>query len=63
MSGFFLEIAWKSAVVAGIGLLLLVLLRHRSAADRVFLLRLTVFLLLALPLTAAFGPTLEVEKL
>lgn len=62
MSGFFLEIAWKSTVVAAIGLLLLGLLRHRSAADRVFLLRLTIFLLLALPLVAAFGPALEVEQ-
>lgn len=61
-NAFFLEIAWKSAAIILIGLALVALLRHRSAADRVFLLRLTVFLLLALPLTAAFGPTLEVEE-
>ncbi|MCG2840520.1 M56 family metallopeptidase [Sandaracinobacter sp. RS1-74] len=59
---FFLEMGWKSALVVLLGLSLLLLLRHRSAADRVFLLRLTVFLLLALPLAAAFGPKLEVEQ-
>lgn len=62
MSALFFEIAWKSVLVIAIGLMLVALLRHRSAADRVFLLRLTVFLLLALPLSAAFGPTLEVEQ-
>lgn len=61
-SGFFLEIALKSVAILALGLVLVALLRHRSAADRVFMLRLTVFLLLALPLTAAFGPTLEVEQ-
>ena len=59
---FFLEIALKSAAILALGLLLVALLRHRSAGDRVFMLRLTVFLLLALPLAAAFGPTLEVEQ-
>lgn len=59
---FFWEMGWKSVLVISLGLLLVALLRHRSAADRVFLLRLTVFLLFALPLTAAFGPSLEVEQ-
>ena len=59
---FFVEMGWKSALVVLVALLLVWLLRHRSAADRVFLLRLTVFLLFALPFTAAFGPSLEVEQ-
>ncbi len=38
--GFFVEMAWKSALISGAALLLVILLRSRSAADRAAVLRL-----------------------
>jgi beta-lactamase regulating signal transducer with metallopeptidase domain len=63
MSAAFLgEMAWKSTLLIAVALLLLALLRQRSAADRSLVLRLAVALLLALPMTALFGPDLAIEK-
>ncbi|MFN3389514.1 MAG: M56 family metallopeptidase, partial [Allosphingosinicella sp.] len=59
---FLLEMGWKSAAIAGVSLALIVLLRARSAADRAALLRLSVLLLLALPVISLVLPKLEVES-
>jgi beta-lactamase regulating signal transducer with metallopeptidase domain len=58
---FFLEMAWKSALIAGAALALAALLRSRSAADRAAVLRVGVSLLLLLPLVSLFLPSLQVE--
>jgi bla regulator protein blaR1 len=58
---FFLEMAWKSALIAGAALVLAALLRSRSAADRAAVLRLGVSLLLLLPLVSLGLPSLQVE--
>lgn len=59
---FFVEMAWKSAAIAGVALLALTLLRSRSAADRAAVVRLAVLLLLALPVISLALPALKVEK-
>lgn len=59
---FLLEMGWKSAGIAGIALALLFLLRSRSAADRAAVLRLSVLLLLALPILSLGLPRLEIES-
>ena len=58
---FFVEMAWKSALIAGGALVLLTLLPSRAPADRAALLRLAVGLLLALPLISGLLPALQVE--
>src|SRR5690349_2961447 len=58
---FLLEMAWKSAAISGAALLLVTLLRSRSAADRGALLRVGIVMLLMLPLLSAFFPSLVVE--
>ncbi|MEA3010429.1 MAG: hypothetical protein QOJ91_2121 [Sphingomonadales bacterium] len=58
---FLIEMAWKSAAIAGGALLLAALLRSRSAADRGAVLKVAVALLLALPAIALFAPALEIE--
>lgn len=57
---FIIEMAWKSAIIAGAALLLVTLLRSRSAADRAAVLRLAVALLLLLPVIAIALPALQV---
>lgn len=59
---FFIEMAWKSAAIAGVALLALTLLRSRSAADRAAVVRLAVLLLLALPVISLALPALQIEK-
>jgi beta-lactamase regulating signal transducer with metallopeptidase domain len=59
---FLIEMAWKSALIAGAALALAALLRSRSAADRGAVLKIAVALLLALPLIASLGPAFEIEK-
>lgn len=59
---FFVEMAWKSAAIAGVALLALALLRSRSAADRAAVVRLAVMLLLALPVISLALPALQIEK-
>ncbi|HEY0626589.1 MAG TPA: M56 family metallopeptidase [Allosphingosinicella sp.] len=58
---FFLEMAWKSALIAGGALLLVALLKSRAPADRADLLRLAVGLLLLLPFVSLLLPALQVE--
>jgi beta-lactamase regulating signal transducer with metallopeptidase domain len=58
---FLFEMTWKSALIIGAALMLVTLLRSRSAADRAAVLRLSVTLLLMLPVIAMFLPALQVE--
>ena len=58
---FLFEMTWKSALIIGAALMLVTLLRSRSAADRAAVLRLSVTLLLLLPMIALFLPALQVE--
>jgi beta-lactamase regulating signal transducer with metallopeptidase domain len=58
---FLIEMAWKSAAIAGGALLLAAMLRSRAAADRGAVLKVAVALLLALPAIALFAPSLEIE--
>ncbi|HYG47253.1 MAG TPA: M56 family metallopeptidase [Allosphingosinicella sp.] len=58
---FLIEMAWKSAAIAGGALLLAALLRSRAAADRGAVLKVAVALLLALPAIALFAPALQIE--
>lgn len=58
---FLIEMAWKSALIAGAALGLLVLLKARAAADRAAVLRVAVGLLLLLPLFSLLLPELQVE--
>lgn len=60
---FLIEIAWKSALIAGAALLLVTLLRSRSASDRAAVLKLSIALLLLLPVLAYAMPELQVEAL
>ncbi|HEU0134190.1 MAG TPA: M56 family metallopeptidase [Allosphingosinicella sp.] len=57
---FLIEMAWKSAAIAGAALLLAAMLRSRAAADRGAVLKVAVALLLALPAIALFAPALEI---
>jgi beta-lactamase regulating signal transducer with metallopeptidase domain len=58
---FLFEMAWKSALISGVALGLVMLLRSRSAADRGAVLRIGVAMLLILPLVALLFPALVVE--
>jgi bla regulator protein blaR1 len=59
---FIAEMAWKSAAIAGVALVVLTLLRSRSAADRAAVVRLAVVLLLLLPVVSLGLPALQVER-
>jgi beta-lactamase regulating signal transducer with metallopeptidase domain len=58
---FLFEMAWKSALISGVALGLVMLLRSRSAADRGAVLRIGVAMLLLLPLVSLLFPALVVE--
>jgi beta-lactamase regulating signal transducer with metallopeptidase domain len=58
---FLFEMAWKSALIAGVALLLAAALRSRAAADRAAVLRVAVTLLLLLPLISLLLPKLQIE--
>jgi beta-lactamase regulating signal transducer with metallopeptidase domain len=58
---FMIEMAWKSALIAGVALGLVTILRSRAAADRAAVLRVSVALLLLLPLFSLALPKLQVE--
>ena len=58
---FLIEMAWKSALIAGVALGLAAILRSRAAADRAAILRVAVTLLLLLPLFSLGLPKLEIE--
>jgi len=59
----FIEIAWKSLVVSGGALLLLALLRKRSAAERACVAHFAMAAVLVVPLVVLAGPALEVPLL
>jgi beta-lactamase regulating signal transducer with metallopeptidase domain len=58
---FFVQMAWKSALIAGAALALAYILRSRAASDRALVLRIGAAMLLALPLIAVALPALPVE--
>lgn len=58
-----IELGWKSALIAGVALLADRALRGRPAAERVFVLRAAVILLLALPVAAMLLPAIELPWL
>ncbi|HWT11548.1 MAG TPA: M56 family metallopeptidase, partial [Allosphingosinicella sp.] len=58
---FFVEMAWKSALISGAALALATALRSRAAADRAMVLRVGVAGLLLLPAIALWLPALQVE--
>ncbi|HEX8365012.1 MAG TPA: M56 family metallopeptidase [Allosphingosinicella sp.] len=58
---FLIEMAWKSALIAGVALALAATLRSRAAADRSAVLRVAVTLLLLLPLFSLILPKLQIE--
>jgi beta-lactamase regulating signal transducer with metallopeptidase domain len=58
---FFIEMCWKSALIAGAALMLAYVLRSRAASDRALVLRIGVCMLLLLPLIALALPVLPIE--
>jgi beta-lactamase regulating signal transducer with metallopeptidase domain len=58
---FFVQMAWKSALIAGAALGLAYVLRSRAASDRALVLRIGAAMLLALPLIAVALPALPIE--
>ncbi|HZG47160.1 MAG TPA: hypothetical protein VEZ41_12995, partial [Allosphingosinicella sp.] len=54
-----IEAAWKSVAVAGAVLLLLALLKRRSAAERACVAHFGMAAVLLLPLAIVAGPSLE----
>jgi bla regulator protein blaR1 len=58
---FFVQMAWKSALIAGAALALAYVLRSRAASDRALVLRIGAVMLLALPLIAVALPALPIE--
>lgn len=63
MLDLFVDLGWKSALIAGLALLANQLLRRRPAGERVALLRAALTALLLLPLLALAGPELELALL
>ena len=58
---FFVQMGWKSALIAGAALGLAYVLRSRAASDRAMVLRIGVTMLLLLPLAALALPALQIE--
>jgi beta-lactamase regulating signal transducer with metallopeptidase domain len=58
---FFVQMGWKSALIAGAALGLAYVLRSRAASDRAMVLRIGVTMLLLLPLAAVILPSLQIE--
>jgi Zn-dependent protease with chaperone function len=58
---FFIEMSWKSALIAGAALILAGALKSRSAADRAAVLRVGVAGLLLLPAISLWLPALQIE--
>lgn len=59
-ASFFIQMGWKSALIAGAALMLAYVLRSRAASDRALVLRIGVCMLLLLPLIAVALPVLPV---
>jgi beta-lactamase regulating signal transducer with metallopeptidase domain len=60
--GFLAQMGWKSALICALALMLMMLLRRRSAADRATVLRVAVLLLLSLPVISLGMPRLQIES-
>src|SRR6218665_1352062 len=58
---FFVQMGWKSALIAGAALGLAYVLRSRAASDRSMVLKIGVTMLLLLPLAALALPALQIE--
>src|SRR5437868_8854057 len=58
---FFVQMGWKSALIAGAALGLAYVLKSRAASDRATVLRIGVTMLLLLPLAALALPALQIE--
>src|SRR5205085_3865795 len=58
---FFVQMGWKSALIAGAALGVVDVLRSRAASDRAMVLRIGVTMLLLLPLAALALPSLQIE--
>jgi len=58
---FFVQMAWKSALIAGAALALAYVLRSRAASDRALVLRIGAAMLLLLPVIAVALPALPIE--
>jgi bla regulator protein blaR1 len=58
---FFVQMGWKSALIAGAALALAYVLRSRAASDRALVLRIGAAMLLLLPLIAVALPALPIE--
>ncbi|MGK6354815.1 M56 family metallopeptidase [Sphingomonas sp. DT-207] len=63
MLALLLDLGWKSALIAGVTLLANRAMRGRPAGERVFLLRVSIAMLLALPAAAALLPALDLAVL
>lgn len=63
MLALLIDLGWKSASIAGAALLANHAMRGRPASERVFLLRLAIAMLLALPAAAALVPALDLAVL
>lgn len=63
MMALLIDLGWKSALIAGAALLANRTMRGRSASERVFLLRLAIAMLLALPAAVALVPALDLAVL
>lgn len=57
------ELAWKSLLVAGAAVLILPLMRRRSAAERSWVAHIGLLTTLLLPLTVIAGPNWQVAAL
>src|ERR1043165_6604840 len=58
---FFVQMGWKSALIAGAALGLAYVLRSRAASDRAMVLQIGVTMLLLLPPAALALPALQIE--
>lgn len=63
MQDMLVDLGWKSALIAGAVLIAYQALRRRPASERVWMLRLGIGALLALPLVALFAPSLDLAVL
>lgn len=63
MLALLIDLGWKSALIAGAALLANRTMRGRPASERVFLLRLAIAMLLALPAAVALVPALDLAVL
>jgi hypothetical protein len=63
MLALLIDLGWKSALISGVALLVGRSMRRRTAVERVFLLRVAVAMLLALPVASLALPALDLAVL